>query len=73
MREKLPVILPDLFSMGMHTAIIVNPPFTMPAPPIPATALPIMNILDDVATPQMSEPNSKRAKKKMKVNVKNVR
>jgi hypothetical protein len=58
--------------MGIHTATIVKAPFTMPEPPMPATALPTMNIFEDVATPQMREPNSKSAKKNIKVIAKNV-
>ena len=54
-------------SNGIHTAIIVKAPFIRPDPPIPATALPIMNIFEDVATPQRREPNSKRAKKNINV------
>jgi hypothetical protein len=50
----------------MHFATIVKPPFTMPDPPIPATALPTMNIFEEVATPEMREPSSKRPKKTIK-------
>lgn len=64
--------LPPRFSIGMHLAIIVKPPLTMPDPPIPATALPTMNIFDEVATPQRSEPSSKRAKKTIKQILKGV-
>jgi hypothetical protein len=53
--------------MGTHPAIIVNAPFKIPEVPIPATARPIINILEEVATPQIKEPNSKMAKKDMKV------
>jgi hypothetical protein len=52
-----------LLSIGMHAAMIVRPPLIMPAPPIPAIALPTMNIFDEIATPEMREPTSKRAKK----------
>jgi hypothetical protein len=38
----------------------------MPDPPIPATALPTMNIFDEVATPERREPSSKRPKKTIK-------
>ena len=38
----------------------------MPDPPIPATALPTMNIFDEVATPERREPSSKRPKKAIK-------
>jgi hypothetical protein len=56
-----------LFAMGTHPAIIVNAPFKIPEVPIPATARPIINILEVVATPQIKEPNSNMAKKVMKV------
>jgi len=46
---------------------MVKAPFIRPDPPIPATALPIMNIFEDMATPQRREPNSKRAKKNINV------
>jgi hypothetical protein len=59
--------IPGLFAMGTHPAIIVNAPFKIPEVPIPATARPIINILEEVATPQIKEPNSKMAKKDMKV------
>ena len=38
--------------------MIVKPPFIRPEPPIPATARPIMSIIELVATPQRSEPSS---------------
>jgi hypothetical protein len=50
----------------MILAMIVNPPFTMPDPPMPATALPTINIFDDVATPDRRDPSSKRPRKTMK-------
>jgi glutamine synthetase len=50
----------------MILAMIVNAPFTMPDPPIPATALPTINIFDDVATPDRRDPSSKRPRKTMK-------
>jgi hypothetical protein len=64
-RMKKGVILPR-FSIGMHLATIVKPPFTMPDPPMPATALPTMNIFDEVATPDRREPSSNRPRKAMK-------
>jgi hypothetical protein len=33
-------------------------PFMIPELPIPATALPTINILEDVATPHIRDPNS---------------
>jgi len=53
-------------------AKIVKAPFIIPDPPIPATALPTINIFDDVATALSSEPNSNRAKKNIKVNRKKI-
>jgi len=44
---------------------MVIAPFCRPAVPIPATARPTINILDDVATPHSRDPNSNRAKKEM--------
>jgi len=46
---------------------MVKAPFKIPEVPIPATARPIINILEEVATPQIREPNSKTAKKAIKV------
>jgi hypothetical protein len=54
-------------SIGIHTAIIVKAPFIRPDPPIPATALPIMNFFEDMATPQRREANSNWAKKNINV------
>ncbi len=62
---KRGVILPR-FSIGMHLAMIVKLPFTMPDPPMPATALPTINIFDEVATPDRREPSSNRPRKTMK-------
>jgi hypothetical protein len=56
-----------LFAIGTHPAIMVKAPFKIPEVPIPATARPIINILEEVATPQIREPNSKTAKNAMKV------
>lgn len=41
---------------GAVDAMTVNAPFSIPAPPTPWTALPPINILDDVAEPQMADP-----------------
>jgi hypothetical protein len=56
-----------LFAIGTHPAIMVKAPFKIPEVPIPATARPIINILEEMAMPQIKEPNSKMAKKAMKV------
>lgn len=49
--------------MGTAPATIFRPPFSKPAQPMPAIARPAMNILDEMATAQMSEPSSKTMKK----------
>lgn len=59
--------IPGLFAMGTHPAIIVKAPFKIPEFPIPAIARPKINIIEEVETAQINEPNSKRAKKTMKV------
>jgi len=59
--------LRGLFSSGAEALMMVNAPFTSPAPPSPATALPTINMLEDTATPQSKVPNSKRARKERKV------
>lgn len=46
----------------MQELKMVKAPFIKPEPPSPATARPTINILDDVATPHNSEPNSKTNK-----------
>ena len=43
--------------------MMVNEPFWIPEAPIPATARPIINMLDEVAAPHNTDPTSKRAKK----------
>jgi hypothetical protein len=50
-------------SMGVTIAITDNPPDTTPEPPTPAIARPTMNIVEELATPQRSEPRRKIAKK----------
>lgn len=44
----------------------------MPDPPIPATALPTINILEDVATAQSREPISNKARKHTNTRLNNV-
>jgi hypothetical protein len=58
---------PGLDGIGTLAPIIVRAPFTRPELPSPATARPIINILEDWATPHNTEPNSKRARKARKV------
>ena len=53
--------------------MIVKPPFTTPDPPMPATALPTINILDEVATALRREPNSNSPKKTIKQTLEEVR
>jgi hypothetical protein len=53
--------------MGTHPAIIVKAPFSIPEVPMPATARPTMNIVEEVDKAQINEPNSKRVKKAMNV------
>lgn len=53
--------------MGADEEMIVRPPLERPAPPIPATALPMMSIVELCATPQRRDPTSNKPKKNMKV------
>lgn len=50
---------PGRFGMGASAATIVSAPFMRPADPIPATARPIISILDEVAAAHSIEPISK--------------
>jgi hypothetical protein len=56
-----------LLAIGTHPAMMVKAPFRIPEVPMPATARPTINIFEEVATPQIKEPNSNMAKKAMKV------
>jgi hypothetical protein len=47
--------------------MMVSAPFMRPDAPRPDTALPTINMVDEVATPQRREPNSNNAKKDRKV------
>jgi hypothetical protein len=38
--------------------MMIKHPFSRPAPPIPATTLPAINVLDDLAVAQTTEPTS---------------
>lgn len=51
------------FSRGSAIAIMVMAPFWMPEVPSPATARPIMSIVDETATPQSNDPRRKMPKK----------
>jgi hypothetical protein len=46
----------------MIHAMIVNAPFKRPEAPRPAIPLPTINIVDEVAAPQSTDPSSKTAK-----------
>jgi hypothetical protein len=46
---------------------MVRPPFMIPAAPRPETALPIMNIFEEMETAHISEPSSNRNKKDVKI------
>lgn len=48
-----------LFSNGTAPARIVMLPFTSPDAPKPAIARPQMNMIDEVAAPEINEPISK--------------
>jgi hypothetical protein len=54
-------------AVGDTAAIIVKHPLKRPEPPIPAIALPIMNMTELVATPHKRDPSSKIDKKTRKV------
>jgi hypothetical protein len=53
--------------MGEVKATIVRAPFINPELPIPATALPIINMLEDFAMPHNNDPSSNRARKERNV------
>lgn len=57
--------LQALFSRGMEADNIVSAPFPTPAAPMPAIALPTISMSDEVATPHINDPNSKRPRKAM--------
>ena len=47
------------FARGTDLAMIINAPENMPAPPMPATARPMMSATELGLAPQMAEPISK--------------
>lgn len=49
-------ILPGLLSSGPAATIVMNAPFTTPAPPIPCNALPPITRLDVVAVAARADP-----------------
>jgi hypothetical protein len=60
-------ISPGRLCIGAIAAMMVSAPFVRPDEPSPAIALPTINMVEDRATPQIMEPNSKRPRKAMKV------
>lgn len=59
--------LPGRVSRGTQPETIVMAPFTIPAPPRPATARPTINIGEETAAPQSNDPSSKMPKRNRKV------
>ena len=55
--------------IGAALLMMVTAPFCNPEPPMPATALPTISMLDDEATPHSSEPSSKSKKKAKNVHL----
>ena len=47
--------------------MMVRAPFERPEPPMPAMALPTINISEEFATPHRRDPSSKSPRKKRKV------
>lgn len=56
-----------LLCIGTAAARMFMAPFNIPEDPIPATARPMINIFEELATPQINEPISKNAKKERNV------
>lgn len=54
------------FLTGKTDDMITRVPFPIPDEPAPAIALPTMNIGDETAAPQMTDPSSKMKKKTRK-------
>ena len=66
----LPMMIPisvGRLCIGTAAARMFMAPFNIPEDPIPATARPIINIFEELATPQINEPISNRAKKERNV------
>jgi hypothetical protein len=59
--------LPGRLCIGAIAAMMVSAPLVRPEAPSPAIALPIISIVEDRATPQIVEPNSKRPRKEINV------
>ena len=58
---------PGLFANGTLATTMERAPLERPEDPMPATALPIINISEELATPHKRDPSSKRARKIRKV------
>lgn len=59
--------LPARFSKGAQLEMMMRAPLIIPAAPKPATARPTINMTEETAAPQSTEPSSKIAKKTRKV------
>lgn len=70
--EKRAHIPGDLCN-GTDDEIIVNAPFIKPDEPRPAIARATINIFEDVARPQRSDPSSKMKKKDRNVHCNSIR
>lgn len=57
-----------LLCSGAAPATMVKAPFIKPDMPSPATALPMINIVEEVETPHIRDPSSNKAKNAKKVN-----
>ncbi len=53
------------FSRGTEADTMVKAPLIRADAPIPETARPTISMADDCAAPQMTDPNSKKAKNAM--------
>jgi hypothetical protein len=58
--------LPGRFSWGTQPEMMIMAPFMIPEPPSPAIARPTISMIEDVAAPHKTDPNSKMAKKNKK-------
>jgi hypothetical protein len=55
--------IPGRLCIGTEPAIIVSAPLTIPDVPMPEMARPMINTLDELATPLIKDPTSKSRKK----------
>lgn len=70
---KRRVHIPGDLCNGTDDEMMVNDPFIKPDDPSPATARATINIFEDVARPQRSDPSSNMKKKTKKVHYELVR